>query len=64
MMSRPLPHQIINTPNDQADEPTAHLRFVERDGKRILQQLWGVFDVSALPWRRSEWRDVPLSTES
>lgn len=39
-------------------EPTTNLRFVERDGSRVLQQLWssrGGLDV--------EWRDVPLEVE-
>jgi hypothetical protein len=37
--------------------PTASLRFVERDGKRILQQAWQT-------GYEFEWRDVPLETEA
>lgn len=36
--------------------PTAYLKFIERDGKRILQQRW---QVPEYPWMM-EWRDVPL----
>lgn len=36
--------------------PTVHLRFVERDGKRILQQMvWS--------GRGHKWRDVPTEKE-
>lgn len=35
--------------------PTTMLRFVERNGHRVLQQLWLSDDASL-----SEWRDVPL----
>jgi hypothetical protein len=39
-------------------KPTVNLRFVMREGKRILQQqwlwLWG---------GETEWRDVPLEEE-
>jgi len=46
--------------------PAQPLRFVEREGKRILQQFWskgywlsGQFSNSG----SGEWRDVPLTTE-
>lgn len=42
------------------EEPSAVLRFVERDGKRILQQKWFV---STLTSHESEWRDIPLESE-
>lgn len=35
------------------------LRFVLRDGKRILQQAWDT-DAGKNDWPRIEWRDVPL----
>lgn len=41
-------------------DPTNHLRFIERDGKKILQQYWKERfgrEVS------DEWRDVPLETD-
>lgn len=47
--------------------PGVPLRFVERDGKRILQQIWirgywlsGEFTNSS----EHEWRDVPLMDEA
>ncbi len=48
-------------------EPTVWLRFVEREGKRILQQRWSVttHDKDYNPTdRRGEWRDVPLNDEA
>jgi hypothetical protein len=53
--------------------PTAHLRFVERAGKRILQQQWevtfrpGLIDYSGhqvFPLTKLEWYDVPYVTET
>jgi hypothetical protein len=38
---------------------TPGLRFIERDGKRILQQLWR----GQLDDRNKVWQDVPLITE-
>lgn len=47
--------------------PTAHLRFVEREGKRILQQRWQVttyYEPAHTPADiHREWRDVPLRPE-
>lgn len=47
--------------------PGINIRFVERDGKRILQQVWvkgywlsGVFTSGS----EYEWRDVPLVEEN
>lgn len=42
-------------------KPTAALRFVERDGRRILQQEW-VGHSGRADFR--EWRDVPLEVET
>ena len=46
-------------------KPTAQLRFVERDGKKILQQLWK--SEPSEQWNSlttyQEWRDVPLEQE-
>lgn len=36
--------------------PYSNLRFIERDGKKILQQIWA-------SQTRHEWRDVPLEVE-
>jgi hypothetical protein len=53
--------------------PLMNLRFVERDGKRILQQAWAEHFYTpgdhSHPgeWRQSEkheWRDVPLESEN
>lgn len=41
-------------------QPTMRLRFIERDGKRILQQQWQVPEYA---WMM-EWRDVPLVKEN
>lgn len=46
---------------------TPRLRFVTRDGKRILQQAWTYSDYSAdgarLIGGGLKWKDVPLETE-
>lgn len=44
----------------KCESPDMHLRFVERDGKRILQQNW-VCSLGDELWM--EWRDIPLVTE-
>ncbi len=53
-------------PASQIAEPTAGLRFVTRDGKRILQQLWQVWLVHghAKVSCSDEWRDVPLAEDA
>jgi hypothetical protein len=50
--------------------PTPSLRFVERNGARILQQGWAmkIYDTDALSGIkvsdiRLEWRDVPVEKE-
>lgn len=46
--------------------PSPQLRFVERDGKRILQQWWALkhYDAESRPTGLTgEWRDVPLEVE-
>lgn len=45
------------------DRALPDLRFVLRDGKRILQQAWHV-DSVIKDWPQIEWRDVPLVEES
>jgi hypothetical protein len=45
--------------------PATPLRFIERDGKKILQQCWVLqrYSRSANAWVNTEthdWRDVPL----
>lgn len=55
--------------NPILDNPTPYLRFVERDGERVLQQWWvhrhmeshGLY-APARGWA-GEWRDVPLEKE-
>ena len=44
-------------------KPTPHLRFVVRDGKRVLQQEWFrvVYDTTNI--LHKEWRDVELVIE-
>ena len=46
--------------------PGINLRFIERDGKRILQQVW-IKNYGLRPPPRAgiehEWRDVPLCAE-
>jgi len=45
--------------------PSQPLRFVERDGKRILQQFWSKGYWLSGEFRSGgdgEWRDVPLTT--
>lgn len=48
----------------KTEHPTPQLRFIEREGKRILQQLWKISTfhrVNDIPWGTEiEWRDVPL----
>lgn len=48
-------------------QPTLLLRFIERDGQRILQQRWAVttFDNDArMTGQYGEWRDVELRPEN
>lgn len=50
------------------DAISSELRFVQRNGRFILQQLWVIYhhQVGApdLPYKReTEWRDVPLVVE-
>lgn len=40
--------------------PTANLRFIKRDGQRILQQ---AFEKISGPHTSFEWRDIPLIEE-
>ena len=60
------------TQTRDAMNPTVELRFIERDGRKILQQRWGTPRMSranqyghASHWlsEPAEWRDVPLVTE-
>jgi hypothetical protein len=52
-------------------QPAIPLRFIERDGRRILQQAWVVLHAGydsndSLQWRptgKHEWRDVPMADE-
>ena len=49
------------------EKPTASLRFVDRDGRRMLQQAWEIVTQDA-PYKsqrtvRVEWLDIPLVNE-
>ena len=54
-------------PNPTTSKPTKQLRFVERSGAKILQQLWEVktfhFETCACIGCHGEWRDVPSEIE-
>jgi hypothetical protein len=43
--------------------PLIELRFVERDGKRILQQAWSEFNHKGMQTGNYKWYDVPLQDE-
>ena len=45
--------------------PSAHIRFVLRDEKKILQQQWAVskYEGGCPIEQHGEWRDVPLVEE-
>ena len=53
--------------NPTTSEATKNLRFVMRDGKAILQQMWSVktFDAETIACigLHGEWRDVPVEME-
>jgi hypothetical protein len=42
--------------------PQLNLRFIERDGKKVLQQFWVLLQHQAKDDRnmKTEWRDIPL----
>ncbi len=42
--------------------PTSYLRFIERHGKRLLQQKWELRDDNGV--LDTEWRDIPLMPET
>jgi hypothetical protein len=49
------------------ESPTPYLRFVEREGKRILQQRWAVTTYDAMHVAKGVhgvWRDVPFALET
>lgn len=45
-------------------KPTPHLRFIARDGMKVLQQEWFrvVYDTTNM--LHKEWRDVELTEET
>jgi hypothetical protein len=48
------------------EEPTNHLRFIIRDDKKILQQLWNIISYglrSEAVCQDQDWKDVPLEGE-
>jgi len=46
---------------DELYTPTNQLRFIERGGQRILQQLWSVtIEKWLIHGERREWCDVPI----
>ena len=51
---------VGNSPSSiRFEECTAALRFIERDGKRILQQMW-TYSTPGNATGGHEWRDVPF----
>lgn len=48
-------------------QPLIPLRFISRDGQRILQQAWGRFVLTDYGYHQSadhRWEDVPLCDEA
>lgn len=43
-------------------ETTGNLRFLVRDGVKVLQQQWGHKNNWA--WSQLEWKDVPIVEET
>ena len=43
--------------------PTANLRFISRDGFRILQQCWVNVNLEGIGNTIGEWLDVPLEKD-
>ncbi len=41
------------------EKPTADLRFINRNGKRIMQQIWLIESPTGKMPPRTEWRDIP-----
>lgn len=59
-MSTSIDVKFFETDDVWITEAGNQLRFVERDGRKILQQMW----VTRKRWTVDhEWRDVPLVTE-
>lgn len=48
--------------NSYIEQCSPRLRFVERDGRRMLQQAWLVTTDDGI--NRFDWRDVPLVSET
>jgi hypothetical protein len=49
------------------EEPAARVRWVERDGRRVLQQRWAVReydDQHNCIGLTGKWQDVPVETET
>ena len=53
---------------DRIKIKTTNLRFVERDGKKILQQQWRESDRCYVDWQGDKpkywWEDIPVEEES
>lgn len=54
-------------PNPTTSKVTKHLRYVKRNGERVLQQMWDVktfdADTCACIGCTGEWCDVPTEIE-
>lgn len=53
----------VEPTNIRFETCTPRLRFVQRDGKRMLQQCWSWTSADHLDGG-IEWRDVPLTDET
>lgn len=59
-------HQFIESQGFSTSEPTNQLKFIIRDGEKILQQLWHVtsYDPKGRAYHQDgDWQDVPLETD-
>lgn len=57
----------VTAPDYDITQPTVLLRFVEREGRRILQQRWAITTYDGThraKGQHGEWRDVPLRPEN
>lgn len=54
---------VVNPFDNRIESSTSNLRFVERVGRRILQQMW-TWQVPAGTVGGTEWRDIPLLVET
>ena len=60
MSENKIDNTVILNSSLSYEAPTVSLRFVERDGRRILQQAWRVERSTGVC---VQWRDIPLVAE-